>query len=118
MSALPAGAALGIGLAAVLVACGDTGSGARTDDTTAALESVAALSADTTQWRVRLLEGAPPRFRPGGWSSEDVLWGLVGGRLTRLDTRTGETRTLPHEAWSIHAAAGVVAWDGDARLRH
>lgn len=61
-------------------------------------------------WGVKRLANAPARFRPGGWSSEDVLWGIVGGRLTRLDTRTGAATTLPHEAWSIHAGTGVVGW--------
>lgn len=102
--------ALAAGITAALSACGDSDSAPRSGDASAVVDSVAALSADTTQWRMERLEVAPPRFRPGGWSSEDVLWGLVGGRLTRLGTRTGAMRTLPHEAWSIHAAAGVVAW--------
>lgn len=92
-----------------VAACADPGSHAGSD-TSAPAGSVALPTADTTQWRTRRLEVAPAKFRPGGWSSEDALWGLVGGRLTRLDTRTGAVRTLPHEAWSIHAAAGVVAW--------
>ena len=99
-----------LGTAASLIACADTSSDLRRADTHAAGDSLPALAATGPQWKVRELTSAPARFRPGGWSSEDVLWGLVGGRLTRLDTRTGETRTVPHDAWSIHAAQGVVAW--------
>lgn len=97
-----------LGITATLVACADTSSDSPA--TRVAADSLPTLVAIGPQWKIRRLENAPPRFRPGGWSSEDVLWGLVGGRLTRLDIRTGAVRTLSHDAWSIHAAAGVVAW--------
>lgn len=59
------------------------------------------------------LANAPARFRPAGWSSEDVLWGLVRGRVTRFDTRTGETRTLQSTGWALQTAPGVAAWQND-----
>ena len=110
VSGVRAGRTLALGFAAVMVACADSSSDAPSVRAPAAGDSLPQLSAAGPQWKIRRLDNAPARFRPGGWSSEDVLWGLVGGRLTRLDTRTGAVRTLPHDAWSIHAAAGVVAW--------
>jgi hypothetical protein len=62
---------------------------------------------------VRRLAVAPARFRPGGWSDEHVLWGLVRDRVTRLDTRNGETRTLRATAWWLKAAPNVVAWQSE-----
>jgi hypothetical protein len=61
-------------------------------------------------WEVRPLNAAPARFRPGGWSSETLLWGILGGRVARVNVATGEVRTLRAEAWSVAAAAGVVSW--------
>lgn len=95
---------------AVLVACGDTSSDSSRSDSARANDSIEPRAVTKASWNVRALESAPARFRPGAWSSEDVLWGLVGGRLTRLDIRTGEVRTLPHDAWSLHGASGVIAW--------
>ena len=100
---------------ALLLACA-------TQDATPASDSAAAGMSDTTRpvaastppWNVRRLETAPARFRPGGWWSEDELWGVIGGRLTRLYTRTGTTRTLAHEAWSIHGGAGAVGWRNES----
>jgi hypothetical protein len=43
-----------------------------------------------------------------------LLSGLLGGRLTRLDTRSGETRTLPGTAWWMRGAANVIAWQNEA----
>lgn len=65
---------------------------------------------DEPVWDVERLSNVPDRFRPGGWSAEDALWGLVRGRLTKLDVRTGAATTLPHEAWSLHGGAGVIGW--------
>jgi hypothetical protein len=70
-------------------------------------------AAGTSTWHVRRLAFAPARFRPGGWSDEHVLWGLVRGQVTRLDTRNGETRTLPATAWWIQAAPNVVTWQSE-----
>jgi hypothetical protein len=71
-------------------------------------------------WEVRTLNAAPARFRPGGWSSETVLWGTLGGRVASVDVGTGEVRALRAEAWSVAAARGVVSWrnaDGTWVLR-
>jgi hypothetical protein len=71
-------------------------------------------------WEVRTLNAAPARFRPGGWSSEAVLWGTLGGRVASVDVATGEVRALKAEAWSVAAAHGVVSWrneDGTWVLR-
>jgi hypothetical protein len=77
--------------------------------------SVACLACDgRDSWDVRQLAVAPARFRPGGWSDEHVLWGLVRGQVTRLDTRTGEARTLAEPAWWIRAAPNVVTWQSEA----
>jgi hypothetical protein len=62
---------------------------------------------------VRRLAVAPARFRPGGWSDEHVLWGLVRGRVTRLDTRNGETRTLLATAWWLKTAPNVATWQSE-----
>jgi hypothetical protein len=73
-----------------------------------------ATPAQTGTWHVRPLAAAPPRFRPGAWSEEDVLWGLVAGRLTRLDVRSGETRTMSETAWWMRGASNAVAWQNEA----
>lgn len=101
---------LRVGVVVALLACTESSSDAPYADTAGARDTVAPSVATGPAWEIRKLDGAPTRFRPGAWSSEDVLWGLLGGRLTSLDTRTGAVRTLPHEAWSIHGATGVVAW--------
>ncbi|MFN2564463.1 MAG: hypothetical protein ABR499_05560 [Gemmatimonadaceae bacterium] len=62
---------------------------------------------------MRRLDVAPARFRPGGWSDEHILWGLVRGRVTRLDTRNGETRTLAATGWWVQAAPNVAAWQNE-----
>ena len=61
-------------------------------------------------WQVRRLAVAPGRFRPGGWTNEFTLWGLVRGRITRLDTRTGVVSTLPQNGWSFFNGRGVASW--------
>ena len=101
---------LRVGIVAALMACEESSSDGPRADSAAASHTVAPLATTGPEWHVRKLDVAPARFRPGAWSSEDVVWGIVGGRLTRLDTRTGAARTLPHEAWSIHGARDVVAW--------
>jgi hypothetical protein len=64
-------------------------------------------------WRISPLATSPRGFRPGGWSDEDVLWGLLRGRVTRLNTRTGETRTLAATGWAVQAAPGVATWHNE-----
>jgi hypothetical protein len=64
-------------------------------------------------WEVRTLNAAPARFRPGGWSTETVLWGILGGRVASVNVATGEVRALKAEAWSVAAAHGVVSWRND-----
>jgi hypothetical protein len=61
-------------------------------------------------WEVHPLTVAPDRFRPGAWSDEVALWGLVRGRITRLDTHTGAVSALPQTAWSFSPGPGVVSW--------
>ena len=61
-------------------------------------------------WQVRRLAVAPDRFRPGGWTNEFTLWGLVRGRITRLDTRTGVVSTIPQNGWSFFNGRGVASW--------
>ena len=61
-------------------------------------------------WQVRRLTVAPDRFRPGGWSNEFTLWGLVRGQVTRLDTRTGVVTTIPQNGWSFFTGRGVASW--------
>ncbi len=61
-------------------------------------------------WKVQPLQVAPDRFRPAAWSSETVLWGLVRGRVTRLDTQTGAVSTVPQTGWSFFSGRGVASW--------
>ena len=61
-------------------------------------------------WQVVPLAVAPDRFRPGAWTDENVLWGLVRGRITKLNTQTRAVSTLPQTAWSFFPAPGVVSW--------
>ena len=93
--------------------CGDRESAPRASDTLGGAPSPAAATAQAGRWEVRPLENAPPRFRPKAWSDEDVLWGLVGGRITRLDTRTGDTRTLGANGWWVRGAPEVIAWQNE-----
>ena len=62
------------------------------------------------EWLVRPLENAPARFRPAGWSSETVLWGLVGSRVTNVNVDSGNAQTLSASAWSLHTAQNRVSW--------
>jgi len=99
---------------ALLLACATNDSTPADSAAAATSDTSAPIVATTPPWTARRLESAPARFRPGGWWSEDELWGLVGGRLTRLDTRTGAVRTLAHEAWSIHGGPGAIGWRNGA----
>jgi len=63
-----------------------------------------------TSVETRILTYAPHRFRPGGWSDERTIWGLVRGRVTRFDIVTGQSSTRPETAWWIQAAPDVVTW--------
>lgn len=89
--------------------CGDARYSSQTRDTTRADDSQRTGVVDKP-WHTRKLSVAPERFRPGGWSDENTLWGLVRGRVTRLDVRTGAARTLSATAWSVQAAPGVASW--------
>ena len=99
---------------ALLLSCATKDSTPPSDSAAAASDTSRPVVAATPPWKVRRLETAPSRFRPGGWWSEDELWGVVGGRLTRFDTRTGAVRMMAHEAWSIHGGAGVIGWRNGA----
>ena len=80
------------------------------------LDTTTAQPVVTARWRVDTLSNAPARFRPAGWSSENVLWGLVRGRVTRFDTRTAETRTMPSTGWALQTAPNVAVWHNEQGL--
>ena len=61
-------------------------------------------------WEVHPLTVAPDRFRPGAWTDEVALWGLVRGRVTRLDTQTGAVGTQPQTGSSFFPGRGVASW--------
>jgi hypothetical protein len=96
----------------VLVACKtqrrDVGVGSETSVTAANASQPTDRGA--LIWQVRRLTVAPDRFRPGGWSDEFTLWGLVRGRVTRLNTRSGAVSTLPQNGWSFFNGRGVASW--------
>ena len=89
----------------VLVGCSQSDAPPPGDATQSATPHIA-----SEDWRVRPLDTAPARFRPGGWSDENVLWGLVGSRITRLVVDSGTTQRLSENAWSVETAAGRVSW--------
>jgi hypothetical protein len=96
-------------------ACGD-GDGSRVPDTMPGAEDRHAAEL-RVPWTTRQLSGAPARFRPGGWSEENTLWGLVRGRVTSVDVRTGAVRELPHAAaWWVQGGAGVITWRNEQGL--
>jgi hypothetical protein len=102
-------------LAAVtLAACSPADTDVPPVEAASAVPSAALVSAEplglVATWEVRTLNAAPARFRPGGWSSETVLWGTLGGRVASVDVGTGAVRALRAEAWSVAAARGVVSW--------
>ena len=86
----------------------DLGAGSETSVTAANASQPTGSAAPI--WHVRRLTVAPDRFRPGGWSNEFILWGLVRGRITRLDTRTGAVSTLQQNGWSFFNGRGVASW--------
>lgn len=118
-------------LAAVALACSPADSDVQPVEAAGNAPGATMTSAETPDlagtWEVRTLNAAPARFRPGGWSSETVLWGTLGGRVASVDVGTGEVRALRAEAWSVAAARGVVSWrnaegtwvlrDGDEPVR-
>jgi hypothetical protein len=112
-------------LVATLAACAspdtdDVKAAAAGVPTGAAMPAAEVVAGPESAWEVRTLNAAPARFRPGGWSSETVLWGILGGRVASVNVATGEVRALKAEAWSVAAAHGVVSWrneDGTWVLR-
>jgi hypothetical protein len=85
------------------------------NDRSTAVETTRTISTALTEtWRVDSLATAPSRFRPAGWSDEHTLWGLLRGRVTRLDTRTGTTRSVDSAGWALVTAPGVAAWHNRA----
>jgi hypothetical protein len=85
-------------------------SGARPETRVTATDTTQSTGHSALIWQVRRLTVAPDRFRPGGWTNEFTLWGLVRGRITRLDTRTGVVSTLPQNGWSFFNGRGVASW--------
>lgn len=98
-------------LLSLWILCAACGSPREASDDSA---QVAVVSA--SRWRVDTLANAPARFRPAGWSSEDILWGLVRGRVTRFDARTGDVRTLPSTGWALQTAPDVAVWHNEQGL--
>lgn len=97
---------------AIGLACGDNArdSAVKSDTFAAAAKLSPSNNASDPVWQVHPLAVAPDRFRPGGWTDEVVLWGLVRGRVTKLDTHTGAVSTRSETAWGFHTAPGVVSW--------
>ena len=97
---------------AVGVACENPRRDSRTASDTLGTTATASqpVSRAGPAWQVKPLAVAPDRFRPGGWSDESILWGLVRGRITRLDTGSGAVSTLPQTAWSFFNGRGVASW--------
>jgi hypothetical protein len=85
-----------------------------TSDTLPVHDSLAAANAPAIAWRIRQLEHAPARFRPGGWSDQHLLWGILGGQPARLDVESGAIRTVPVNAWSLHTAQNVASWRNES----
>lgn len=49
-------------------------------------------------------------FRPVAFQDSATLWGILRGRLARLELPAGRAEARPHSAWSLAAAPGVVSW--------
>jgi len=100
---------------AIALACAEARDSAVKSDTLPAAEKLPRNSNGAVDpiWRVHLLALAPDRFRPGAWTDEVVLWGLVRGRITKLDTRTGAVSTLSQTAWAFFPGLGVVSWTNE-----
>jgi hypothetical protein len=98
------------------LACGGDntrGAGVEYDTLQVATKLPPSNNASDSVWQVHPLAVAPDRFRPGAWSDEVVLWGLVRGRLTRLNTQTGAVSSRSETAWSFFPAPGVVSWQNE-----
>jgi len=102
----------GFFLLIVGLACADNTreSGAKSDTLAATPKSSQAGDIPDRAWKVVPLTVAPDRFRPGAWTDEIMLWGLVRGQITKLNTQTGVVSTLSQTAWSFFPARGVVSW--------
>jgi hypothetical protein len=94
------------------IACEDPrrNAGIASDTSAAIADTAPPTGAAASIWQIRPLTVAPDRFRPGGWSDEFILWGLVRGRVTRLDTRTGAVSSLEQNGWSFFNGRGVASW--------
>ena len=109
-------AALRLTVCAALLAVGCGGSDDRPRDVPAA-DPAATSGAPTTVGDARsvaataelelLREGG---FRPVAFQDTATLWGVLRGRLARLDLPTGRVEAQPHAAWSLAAGPGVVSW--------
>jgi hypothetical protein len=89
-------------------------SGVKSDTLAATPKSSRGSETADPAWQVLPLAVAPDRFRPGAWTDESILWGLVRGRITKLDTHTGPVQTLSQTAWSFFPAPGVVSWTNES----
>lgn len=99
-------------LSLIGLACADNGrdSAVKSDTLPDTAKVARASPAPDSLWKVERLAVAPDRFRPGAWSDETVLWGLVRGRVTKLDTQTGAVSTIPQTGWSFSPGRGVASW--------
>ena len=102
-------------VASVVSGACDDGGRSRVPDTISGTEGRRAAEL-RVPWTTRKLSGAPERFRPGGWSDENTLWGLVRERVTSVDVRTGAMREFPHAAWWVQGGAGVATWRNERGL--
>lgn len=104
--------AKGIFFLIVGLACADNAreAGVKSDTLAATPKSSRVRDIADPAWQVLPLAVSPDRFRPGAWTDENVLWGLVRGRVTKLNTQTGAVSTLSQTAWSFFPGPGVVSW--------
>jgi hypothetical protein len=102
----------------IVVACADKSrdSAVKPDTLATAAKVSRSNTASDPLWHVRALDVAPDRFRPGGWSDEILLWGLVRGRVTKLNTHTGAVSTRSETAWGLQTAPGVVSWRNEGGI--
>ena len=94
---------------AVATSCTDTPDSSPGDATVADTQPTTPSIA-SEEWEVRTIDKAPARFRPAGWSDENVLWGLVGSRITRLNVDSVTAQAMSANAWSLHTAQDRVSW--------
>ena len=106
----------GFFLLIVGLACADNTreSGVKSDTLVATPKSSRSSDSADPAWQVLPLAVAPDRFRPGAWTDEIMLWGLVRGRVTKLNTQTGADSTLSQTAWSFFPGPGVVSWTNES----